>query len=118
MATIGKRSNLKVRVGKLESIIERLSNSHPEKALEVISETDSSSVPSTWSSITIQNSAKSGQDRQKELKSPLFDLFDNDVVGMILSLFMTPLNTLATTQKNLLESARYINYHELRLRIV
>ena len=83
MATIGKRSNLKVRVGKLESIIERLSNSHPEKALEVISETDSSSTPSKWSNTTIQNSTKSGQDQPKELKSPLFDLFDNEVVGVI-----------------------------------
>lgn len=79
-ASIGKRSNLKIRIGKLESIIERLSKSHPEKALEAISETDSSSSPSSRTTGPAQNNNIPGQEQLKGLKSPLLDLFDNEVL--------------------------------------
>lgn len=82
-ASIGKRSNLKIRIGKLESIIERLSKSHPEKALEAISETDSSSSPSSRTTGPAQNNNIPGQEQLKGLKSPLLDLFDNEVVSII-----------------------------------
>lgn len=84
-ATTGKRSNLKIRVGKLESIIERLSTTHPEKALKVMSETESNSTPSNWSNSTVQNGLTPESVKPKELKSPLFDLFDNNVVGLTLA---------------------------------
>ena len=78
--SVGKRSNLKIRIGKLESIIERLSKAHPEKALEVMSETDSSPSPSSSSIPSSQPSNAIKQMEPKDLKSPFLDLFDNDVL--------------------------------------
>lgn len=76
-----KRSNLKIRIGRLESIIERLSKEHPEKALEVISETDSSCSPTNSSDSLSNTGISMTQEQLRDLKSPLFDLFDNDVVS-------------------------------------
>ena len=84
-ASTGEKSNLKIRISKLESIIERLSKAHPEVALEVISETESSSSRALSNATSSQNCNDPSQEQEqcRSLKSPLFDLFDNGVVRPI-----------------------------------
>lgn len=81
------RLNLRIRVAKLESMIERLAKAHPERAAAVLAE--GSDPPSASSPAKHPPQVPAGLreldeiDIQSQKRSPLFRLFDNEVVRTI-----------------------------------
>ena len=83
---VDKRPNLRVRVAKLESIIERLAKAHPDRVASILAEDEEHRRESEAPGLQV--GALPGLsphelkqlDYQTRLKSPLYALFDNEVV--------------------------------------
>lgn len=80
------RSNLRIRVAKLESMIERLAKAHPERAAALLAAkqdaTQKEPEPPPPSHMQTGLQELNELDIQSQARSPLFVLFNNEVVSI------------------------------------
>lgn len=77
---VEKSTGLRVRIARLESVVERLSQLPPDQATDVVSNTSSQIQLQLQMPASNTREMAEALERQQQTKPPLFALFSNEVV--------------------------------------